>query len=33
MISRVAGRSVAYHAAVNRNRNAGLLPVRNRKIL
>ncbi len=33
MIFRIAGRPVACHAAVNRNRNACLLPVRNRKIL
>ena len=33
MIFCVAGRPVVSHAAVNRNRNACLLPVRNRKIL
>ena len=33
MISRVAGRPVVSCAMVNRNRNACLLPVRNRKIL
>ena len=33
MIARVVGRPVVSCAAINRNRNSCLLPVRNRKIL